>query len=121
MKYWYFKFEGRIEPKGREGVFSGCLVPTGDFKKAEAKFHKALKENNIHLLDLMDCFEVDADDLDPDDPDHHFWIRWYMEVKEAKELLFDIWNLYPIRKKRSEPIKAKAKTATGPAKPPKRR
>lgn len=98
MKYWYFKFEGQF-PKGSpehgyKGVFSSCLVPESNYEKAKSMFLRALKKNEIDLLDLMEHFSVDGEQLDPEDEQNTFWIKWYNEAKAKKEPVFDKWHVF---------------------------
>lgn len=98
MKFWYFKFEGEF-PKGSpehgyKGVFSSCLVPESNYQKAKSVFLRALRENDINLVEVMEHFAVDGEELDPEDDHNTFWIKWYNETKKKKELIFDKWHVF---------------------------
>jgi hypothetical protein len=98
MNYWYFKFEGRFQngdPQyGCKGVISSCLVPENDYEKARSRFLAALEENDIDLVDILECFELDGTGLDPADEVNTFWINWYQEAVIANEPVFDRWHVF---------------------------
>ena len=98
MNYWCFKFEGRIvesvaEP-GFRGVFSKCLVPDEDYSRALDELHRALKEEGIELVEITETFDYDGFELD-DSEDTAFWKEWYIQARDERGPVFDVWHVFP--------------------------
>jgi len=98
MRFWYFKFEGRFLKGSPEhnckGVFSGCLVPVSNYKRAKKMFLRALKENEIELVETIEHFDVNGEELDPEDKQNTFWIRWYKQAEKSQKPVFDKWHVF---------------------------
>jgi len=97
-KYWYFRFEGRFEEGAPDyssmGVFSNCCVPRRNYQKARSMFVRALKQNQIELIEILEHSAVDAEELDPDDSRNTFWIELYEEAKKERKAAFHTYHLY---------------------------
>jgi len=98
MKCWYFRFEGKFKKGdptfGCRGLFSSCLVPKNNYRKAESAFLRALNDNEIDLLKVIECFDIDEEDLDPEDAANTFWIEWCKETIRERKPIFDKWHVF---------------------------
>ena len=57
-------------------------------------FTDALRNNQIHLVEIIERFDIDGDTLDPEDETNTFWIEWCKEVGQKKEPVFDKWHVF---------------------------
>ena len=98
MKCWYFSFEGEFKSGdptyGCKGVFSSCIVPRSNYGKAESAFRRALSEDEIDLLNITECFDIDVDLLNPEDPVNPYWIDWCKKAIEERKPIFDKWHVF---------------------------
>lgn len=101
MKFWCFNFEGYFSKDSEEypesGVFSSCLVPEENYAEAEFRFHEALTERKINLIEIEESFSVDSSpaEMDPEVESNLNWIAWCEETEFAGKPVFDTFNLYP--------------------------
>ena len=99
MKFWYFRFEGKFTEQSEncgDGVFSSCLVPESNFRRAKTIFEGALPGKRIVLTEVIEYFSVDGEALDPTDEVNNFWITWYNKTKREGELSFEVFHVFAL-------------------------